>query len=442
MSSLQAKCCAAGRGLAAAGQRGRSSSSSSSSSKTYHAPGPALRQRLARGSSSSRRPERQQQRRRGVVWSAVAAETAAAPPSTAVVPQGGRGPASDPSAPLSPMDKVQFPDIQLSLYDPAQPRTFDLVVVGSGPSGLAVAERVQQAGFQVSSRPCWGSPACCRMARRGRPAHARPGVQAVAAPSRRRLMPARLLARTVRARRHAHRLPGPLPLPRQVLIVDPNPLAPWMNNFGVWIDEFRAMGLEDCLDHTWDRALVHLDASPEGARCGRCAPGPPAVPAVGHPACLLPACVRCAARLMPSSHPTAAAAAIPLPAGRYLSRPYGRVDRPKLKRRLLERCVASGVTFHRGKVGRGGVEGLQASQPTPISGGAACPACVPPPVPSCRASTPSTQPPRSPPPLSLPAPAGPGRDPRRRALHGGAGWRRVGVWQPGGRRHGAQPQAG
>ena len=36
--------------------------------------------------------------------------------------------------------------------------------------------------------------------------------------------------------------------------------------------------------------------------------------------------------------------------GRYLSRPYGRVDRPKLKRRLLERCIASGVLFHCSKV--------------------------------------------------------------------------------------------
>ncbi|PSC67972.1 Lycopene beta chloroplastic [Micractinium conductrix] len=154
-----------------------------------------------------------------------------APPSTPVVPRGGRGPASDSSAPLS-VSKVLFSDITLPLYDPQEQRTFDLVVVGSGPSGLAVADRVAAAGFQV-------------------------------------------------------------------LIVDPNPRAPWINNFGVWIDEFAAMGLEDCLDYTWDKALVHLDSSAEGAR--------------------------------------------------YLSRPYGRVDRPKLKRRLLERCIASGVMFHQAK---------------------------------------------------------------------------------------------
>ena len=52
----------------------------------------------------------------------------------------------------------------------------------------------------------------------------------------------------------------------QVLIVDPNPRAPWVNNFGVWIDEFELMGLADCLDVTWDKALVHLDATPEGKR--------------------------------------------------------------------------------------------------------------------------------------------------------------------------------
>jgi pyruvate/2-oxoglutarate dehydrogenase complex dihydrolipoamide dehydrogenase (E3) component len=47
------------------------------------------------------------------------------------------------------MNRNLFPDIELPLYDPSQPRTFDLVVVGSGPSGLAVADRVAQAGFQV-----------------------------------------------------------------------------------------------------------------------------------------------------------------------------------------------------------------------------------------------------------------------------------------------------
>lgn len=78
----------------------------------------------------------------------------AAPPSTPVVPAGpgGRGPAFDPSAPLSPLNRNLFPDIELPLYDPSQPRTFDLVVVGSGPSGLAVADRVARAGFQVRLR--------------------------------------------------------------------------------------------------------------------------------------------------------------------------------------------------------------------------------------------------------------------------------------------------
>lgn len=72
-----------------------------------------------------------------------------------MLPSGGRGPTYDSSAPLSPLNKVLFPDIELPLYDPAQPRTFDLVVVGSGPSGLAVAHRVAEAGFKVTVRPRW-----------------------------------------------------------------------------------------------------------------------------------------------------------------------------------------------------------------------------------------------------------------------------------------------
>lgn len=180
---------------------------------------------------AARKQQRQQQQH--LRPAAQLSTTTEAPPSTPVLPQGpgGRGPASDRSAPLS-VAKVQFPDIELPLYDPSEQRVFDVVVVGSGPSGLAVADRIAQAGFQV-------------------------------------------------------------------LIVDPNPRAPWVNNFGVWIDEFELMGLADCLDVTWDKALVHLNSSEEGAR--------------------------------------------------YLSRPYGRVDRPKLKRRLLERCIASGVLFHQSK---------------------------------------------------------------------------------------------
>jgi lycopene beta-cyclase len=85
-----------------------------------------------------------------------------------------------------------------------------------------------------------------------------------------------------------------------VAVVDPAPLAPWVNNYGVWVDEFEAMGLDDCFDVVWPTAAVLLDDTPAGARA--------------------------------------------------LSRPYARVDRPRLKRRLLERCVAAGVRFHRARV--------------------------------------------------------------------------------------------
>ena len=85
-----------------------------------------------------------------------------------------------------------------------------------------------------------------------------------------------------------------------VAIIDPNPLSPWINNYGVWCDEFEAMGLDDCYDVVWDHAVVHLDSGVKGERS--------------------------------------------------LNRPYARVDRPKLKRRLLQQCIDSGVKFHRSKV--------------------------------------------------------------------------------------------
>lgn len=85
-----------------------------------------------------------------------------------------------------------------------------------------------------------------------------------------------------------------------VCVCDPEPLSPWPNNYGVWVDEFQAMGLTDCLEVIWPKAKVWLDNNEKGEK--------------------------------------------------FLSRPYGRVDRPKLKRKLLERCVANGVTFLYSKV--------------------------------------------------------------------------------------------
>jgi hypothetical protein len=52
--------------------------------------------------------------------------------------------------PLSdPRNAVLFADIDLPLYDPSSKQTFDLVVAGTGPAGLAVADRVSKAGFKV-----------------------------------------------------------------------------------------------------------------------------------------------------------------------------------------------------------------------------------------------------------------------------------------------------
>lgn len=84
----------------------------------------------------------------------------------------------------------------------------------------------------------------------------------------------------------------------RVCCVDPGPKWIWPNNYGVWIDEFEAMGLTDCLDYTWPKARVWLDKSDK----------------------------------------------------RSLDRPYGRVNRNRLKTKLLEGCAANGVTFYKAKV--------------------------------------------------------------------------------------------
>ena len=52
----------------------------------------------------------------------------------------------------------------------------------------------------------------------------------------------------------------------RVCVVDPAPQAHWPNNYGVWVDEFDAMGLGDCLEIVWPQAKVHLDSRKEDER--------------------------------------------------------------------------------------------------------------------------------------------------------------------------------
>lgn len=52
----------------------------------------------------------------------------------------------------------------------------------------------------------------------------------------------------------------------KVCIIDPQPLGIWPNNYGVWVDEFQAMGLDDCLEVVWPKARVWLDSNNRGAK--------------------------------------------------------------------------------------------------------------------------------------------------------------------------------
>lgn len=51
-----------------------------------------------------------------------------------------------------------------------------------------------------------------------------------------------------------------------VCVVDPEPFGVWPNNYGVWVDEFQAMGLEDCLEVIWPKAKVWLDSDKHGEK--------------------------------------------------------------------------------------------------------------------------------------------------------------------------------
>jgi lycopene epsilon-cyclase len=74
--------------------------------------------------------------------------------------------------------------------------------------------------------------------------------------------------------------------------------SPFVNNYGVWRDEFADLGLEKCLDFVWKDAICYFREGKE-VRVGRA---------------------------------------------------YGRVCRRRLREELLQRCVAAGVTFLPGEV--------------------------------------------------------------------------------------------
>nr|BAS69437.1 lycopene epsilon-cyclase [Rhododendron japonicum f. flavum] len=78
------------------------------------------------------------------------------------------------------------------------------------------------------------------------------------------------------------------------------PDLPFTNNYGVWEDEFRDLGLEGCIEHVWRDTIVYLDDSD------------------------------------------------PI----LIGRSYGRVSRHLLHEELLKRCVESGVSYLSSKVER------------------------------------------------------------------------------------------
>ena len=83
-----------------------------------------------------------------------------------------------------------------------------------------------------------------------------------------------------------------------VCSIDPSPKLIWPNNYGVWVDEFEAMDLLDCLDTTWSGAVVFIDDHSQ----------------------------------------------------KDLGRPYARVNRKQLKSKMMQKCILNGVKFHQAKV--------------------------------------------------------------------------------------------
>ncbi|XP_068650229.1 lycopene epsilon cyclase, chloroplastic [Aristolochia californica] len=78
------------------------------------------------------------------------------------------------------------------------------------------------------------------------------------------------------------------------------PDLPFTNNYGVWVDEFKDLGLEECIEHVWQDTIVYLD----------------------------------------TDNPIV------------IGRAYGRVSRHLLREELINRCFESGVAYLNSKVER------------------------------------------------------------------------------------------
>ena len=81
-------------------------------------------------------------------------------------------------------------------------------------------------------------------------------------------------------------------------VADPALGRDWPNNYGVWIDEVEPLGFDDCVDVVWtESSVVFEDAAPGALE------------------------------------------------NVTLQRPYGRVDRKRLKRRLVDACIKGDATL-------------------------------------------------------------------------------------------------
>ncbi|KAF5204490.1 Lycopene beta cyclase protein [Thalictrum thalictroides] len=131
---------------------------------------------------------------------------------------------------LKPESKPEFLDVDLPLHQSSDRSRYEVIIIGTGPAGLRLAESISVNGIRV----------CC---------------------------------------------------------IDPSPLSMWPNNYGVWVDEFESLGLENCIDKTWPMASVYIDDNKT----------------------------------------------------KYLDRAYGRVSRERLKMKLMEGCISHGVKFLKAK---------------------------------------------------------------------------------------------
>lgn len=183
-------------------------------------------------------------------------------------PEPRAPPIRSPSYPQADKRDDDQPSMTSQLQPLAPNASLDVLVVGCGPAGLYLAAQLAQRGLSVGlvgelprappARHAWAMAAVVGPARVGRARTCAPARFAcLHAPLRTRMSlhaPACDPTALRRMRPYGRLDPPSMIAPPHETQQPPGPDKPFVNNYGVWVDEFKAVGMDHTLELTFPDA--------------------------------------------------------------------------------------------------------------------------------------------------------------------------------------------